>query len=870
MDVTDARCFNTTDGEASVSVIGSLGPFTYKWSNSETSSTIKNLSPATYYVTITDVTGCTLTDTAVVNKPTPIDLELKPSAAKCSNSTTENIVATVSGGNGNFLLKWSNNEFGLNINGLKPGSYSVTATDNKGCMLSETAVINAPPALKIDKVNATDIKCFGQNNGTAAVLASGGTGNFAYLWNDSNGQLNDIANDLSAGKYTVTVTDANNCTISEEVEVKEPAQMTNIFKALKPKCNNGVDGEINSNANGGIKPYEYEWENLLAKTPAIQNINAGFYSLTVTDANKCKIIDTMTLANSPKLILALSQVEKSCAGLKNSVAVIDVKGGVTPYKYVWNDKNNSVSKQISNLPKGNYTVTVTDANKCIVSESLDVTEYDSITANIITKKPTCYGGKDGQVAISIIKGGAGAGDLTQYTYYWDSKPFQDTPVASNLGGGQNYSVIISDKGGCKNTTKVFLPQPKKIEITPKITNVKCFEEKTGAIELTANGENPNFTFAWSQDQNKNDNKATDLIAGNYSATATDDLGCTAKIDLELKEAKKLVLDNKTIKNNKCFGDEIGEITVNALGGTPNYKYIWSNKNTANKITALKAGTYTLTITDANACTVEEKLTVTQPNELEFDIKIKEPTCYGGKDGNILFNANGGTKPYLFSSNGSNFNGKNQLVGLRAGVFDLIIKDQNGCIANEEVGLDEPEKFEIFASNDTAIYYGTPIKFGVKSFNNQGKVRIEWTSPASEAISCINCDSTIVSAKISMSIFVKAIDEKGCSASEAVNIEIVRTKDVFIPTAFSPNYDGQNDKIIVHGRAGTKVLWFRVFDRWGELLYENKDFPINCMMCGWDGTFKGSLMPSGVYVWMAEVEAINGEKNIIKGNTTLLR
>jgi gliding motility-associated-like protein len=868
---TNISCFNKNDGEISITIVGNNN-LTYKWDDpaKQFTSTAANLSPGTYNVTLTDISGCTLVKTADVNKVDSISLNLTPTTAKCFNSTSESILANISGGNGNFLLKWSNGEFGNSITKLSPGSYSVVATDDKGCSVTKFASISSPSALKFSILQTVDSKCFGDNKGEANVSVVGGAGNISYKWNDPNGQISKKITNLSAGKYKVVATDVNGCSIDSTLTVKEPTKIENILTVKNPKCNKGVDAEINTKATGGTGTFTYNWENLLAKTPAIQNINAGFYQVSITDSNKCVLVDTVTLINPAKLILKLDQIEKSCAGLSNGAAVIDVIGGVPNYKYQWDDKNLSTTKSINKIAKGVYNVTVEDANKCIVSDAITITEFDSIVANVITVKPTCFGDKNGQIAVNFIKGGAGNGDLTKYDYKWNTTPFQSTVAASNLLGGKNYEVKITDNTGCNTIAKIFLPQPKEVTITQTVKDAKCFESTDGEIKVEGKSDNTTFAYAWSHDSNIIDDTAPKLIAGIYTVTATDDKGCFTKKDIIVKEPTALEIDSKTVKNNRCFGEEKGEITLLVKGGTPSYTYKWSNGEKLNKLTNLKATALSVTITDKNGCALEQKANIGQPAELGMQLTNSDVTCFGGKNGKINITGSGGSKPYLYSQNGSVYNGKNLLVGLAAGSYQIFLKDQNGCITNEEIGLEEPEIFSVKSTPDTAIYYGKTLTLGATSIGNQGKVNFIWTSPSSEAINCTKCDDPIITPKTSMTIFLKAIDEKGCSATGSTNIQIIRSKDVFVPTGFTPNFDDENDKLVIHGREGTKVLYFRVFDRWGELMFENTNFDINCTMCGWDGTFRGALMPSGVYAWMTQVQSINGEINIIKGNTTLIR
>jgi gliding motility-associated-like protein len=871
VQVNNTKCSNTNDGEITVAIVGG-GTATYLWSdpNKQKTATAKNLAAGKYTVTITDPSGCTLIKDGEVKNALAIDLVLTPTTAKCFNSTTEKITANATGGNGGFIYTWNTSVTNAVLDNISPGTYTVTVTDSKGCTVEEKATIISPSAIKFSNQKTVDVKCFGNSNGEASINATGGTGTFSYKWNDPNAQISSKAINLAAGIFEVSATDANGCVLSKSIEIKTPAQIQNTLTVKLPKCNNGVDGEISTSATGGVTPYTYAWENLLAKTSAIQNINAGFYTISITDKNKCQIVDTVTLINPPKLNLTLSQVEKSCAGLSNSATVVEVKGGTAPFTYLWNDKNKTTDKLLSKIAKGTYTVEVTDGNKCKTSGQISVTEHDSIIANLVFVKPTCFEKIDGQIGISILKGGSGNGDLSKYNYAWNTSPPQSTPQIINLKGGKTYQVSISDNVGCKGIASALLPQPVAISITPTINQVKCFDGKDGEITVLAKGENPNFTYTWSHDFTNTTNVATNLISGDYIINVKDDKACEASLNIIMTEPEALTLASKTVKNNPCFGEEKGEIKVSANGGVGGYQYLWSNGLKVDKISNLKAGNYTISVSDKNKCLVSEEIKVKQPDELGFEVDTKMVTCFGGKDGKITFLPKGGTQPFLFSRDGATYNGKQQLVGLVAGTYTLYIKDRNGCISTEDLAVDEPDKFTIVPTSDTSLYYGKSVVLTATPNNNQGKVTVDWTAISKEALSCNRCDSTVLTAKTSMSVFVKATDTKGCIATGTTNIEIIRSKDVFVPSGFSPNFDNNNDKLVIHGREGTKVLWFRVYDRWGEQVFENTNFEINCMMCGWDGSYRGSAMPSGVYVWTAEVESINGEHNILKGNVTVIR
>jgi gliding motility-associated-like protein len=870
LKVNNVQCSGLKNGSIDV-ILTSPNGVSYLWSDAkaQTTSTAANLEPGTYTVTITEKgSGCVVTLTEEVKDLNPIDLQVGGSTAKCFDSNQEVAYATVTGGNGGFLLKWSNGIFGDTIKALQPGIYTVVATDTKGCSQTKSVTINAPSALKFAIEKVTNVKCFGDNTGSIEVLVNGGTGAITYQWDDLSLQKTPTISNLLNGQYTVVATDANGCTVSKALEVKSPEKLTNTLTVKTPKCNNGVDGEIATDAQGGVKPYTYEWENLLATTPKIQNINSGFYKVIIKDKNNCVVEDTVTLINPPKLVLDLQQLSKGCAGLNNSAAVINVKGGIAPFEYLWSDKNKTKTATIQNIGKGTYTVTVTDFNKCVVSATQNITEQDSITATVSFKKATCANTSDGEAAVTTVVGGGGNGNINQYTFSWSNGDV--TPTIVGLESGKTYTVKISDNVGCASEKKIFIPVTKAITINVKTVPVKCFDGNNGEISIAANSENGNLTYEWLHDSAVKDSFINNAIAGDYVVKVIDDKGCEAEKDITLTEPEALVFANVNIKNVRCFGENQGSITLGASGGTPKYNYTWFNGSKQTSLSDLKIGKYQVTLSDANGCAIKDTFEVKQPAPLTMSVDIKDVSCFGAKDGAIKIIPSGGTLPYTFSNTNSSYNTKSQYINQKSGVYTLFVKDKNGCVINDDVEIKQPEKFSIIANNDTSLYFGSTTKLFVLPVNNQGQVKIEWTAPSKDAISCSSCDTTIAKMTNTMTVFVKATDEEGCVATEAVALQPIRNKDVFVPTGFTPNFDGENDKIIIHGREGTKVLWFKVYDRWGEQLFENYNFEINCMMCGWDGSFRGVLMPMGVYTWAAEVESINGERNILKGNTTLLR
>ncbi len=721
--------------------------------------------------------------------------------------------------------------------------------------------------LDVDSITTTPVDCFGNNTGTASIFVSGGTGNYSYLWTDTLRQIEQTAIFLEAGTYRVTVRDENNCIAVRDIEVRQPEAIAINTAVTDALCVGDANGKIVANITGGVGPYKYDWSNNQTSKDAV-NLTAGQYTLNVTDGNGCqsKVTATVNEPDAP-VSLTLTQTFQGCFGTRSNEVTATPAGGIgSGYTYRWN--NGQTTAVVGNLDSVIYTVTVADANGCEASESIKLQDLAPITVNMIQSLPTCNGYTDGALGVNIVTGGAGQNE-NDYTFRWSNG--QTGNAIKNLAGGVTYTVTVTDIQGCTSISARLLEEPPKISFEIKVTEPLCFGDDNGTATITdLKGQGNTFTFRWDQNaKNQITQTATNLVAGNYTVTITDAKGCTNTGVAAVRQPSKIetLFD---VVDNKCFGEDKGSVVANVKGGTPGYTYTWNNGVTVAKLSDLPAGNYTLTITDANNCIHTTQAVVNQPNQLTAEFKVTDPTCFGDRDGNIKVTPLGGTAPYQYSLDNKNFTSTSTFIALKANDYKIYVKDANGCTFLDRVAVNEPPKFLVDAGDDSyVILLGDSLQLTANSINGQGFVSYVWSAPYGNTLSCTECETTTASPQDMIIYELYGIDEKGCEATDKLTIVVQKIREVAVPTGFTPNSDGSNDLLRVHGLDGTKVRVFRVYDRWGELLYEFGDFMVNDE-AGWDGTFRGEPMGTGVYIWYLEVEYLDGMTESLHGQTTLIR
>ncbi|NDB81050.1 hypothetical protein EB155_14415, partial [archaeon] len=344
---------------------------------------------------------------------------------------------------------------------------------------------------------------------------------------------------------TVTVTDANNCTATNSIVITEPTVLNAAnITSTNVSCLGGANGTATVTPSGGTSPYTYSWTTAPAQTVATATgLTAGSYNVTVTDANNCTTTGSVTITEPAVAIsLAASAVDASCLnGTDGSVTVI-ASGGTTPYSYSWNTTPPQLSQTVNSLGAGTYTVTVTDANNCSTTAQAVVNEpTTSITITVSgTTDASCFGNGDGGATVSA------SGGTAPYTYSWATNPVKTTATVSGLAAG-NYSVTATDNNGCSSTQGVTIGQPAVLTVpTPAKTNVSCFGGGDGTATVSPTGGTAPYTYAWSNGQNTA--TATGLSAGTYTVTVTDANNCTATNSIVITEPTVLNAANITSTN----------------------------------------------------------------------------------------------------------------------------------------------------------------------------------------------------------------------------------------------------------------------------------------------------------------------------------
>lgn len=648
-------CSGGNNGSVSVTLTGGTPTYNYQWSNGTTAATATNLTPGNYTVTITDAGSCSVTASATVAQPAILSLSATATGVSCFGGNNGSATATATGGTPNYSYAWSNGGSAASAANLPVGNYAITVTDSKGCSATFGGSISQPSAISAS-VSTTSSAC-GQSNGTAAVTATGGTGNLSYVWN--TGATTASISNAAAGNYTVTITDNNNCTATATAIVNSTGGVTATTSATNVNCNGGSTGSVSTNISTGVQPYSYLWSTG-AQTASISNIPAGTYTVTITDGTGCASILNVAVTQ-PAALNATTGVTNSLCGSANGAVALTVTGGTGSYSYSWN--TGAVSSSVSNLPAGTYTATVTDANNCITTVSATVNNNGGLPVTGIASNVSCNGGTNGSATISV------SGGTTPYTYSWSTGA--NTAAINGLTAG-GYAVTVTDASGCAATASVTVAQPGQLTPAVTATNTLC-GTANGSVSATVTGGTGNYNYLWSNGSNAA--TLSNVAAGSYTVTITDGNNCTATA-LGIVNAAGNLNVTTTLQDVACNGGNNGSAGVTVITGTAPYSYVWSNGAQTATANNLTAGTYLVTVTDNSGCQRIETFVIAQPAPLAVTVNTTNTSCGSTNNGVAFATISGGTPGYSYNwSTGST---ATTVTSLSAGNYSLTISDVNQC------------------------------------------------------------------------------------------------------------------------------------------------------------------------------------------------
>jgi len=709
---TSVNCPGGSDATATATLSGTTPGFTYTylWSTGASGTlSVSGLSAGVHTLTVTEQqTGYQFFDFIVIQEPLPISLDANLTDVPCFGQSAGSIDLSVSGGTAPYSYNWTN---AANISvgtsqdlaGLGPGTYTVVVTDNQGCSNTRTYAINEPSAPLGVQVIQDDVSCFLGSDGSMSATVFGGTAPYQYSWNSGLFITPQIDN-LAAGSYSLTVTDANGCTNTQPLTLNEPGAILLSGNANDALCADSASGFIDLNVSGGVGGYQYQWTNsqfTLGNTQDLAGIGADTYFVTVTDANGCSEQTNFVVGEPAAIQITPTLTPVACAGESSGAIDLTVAGGTLPYTYAWTDANGLLpftTEDISSIPAGFYTAIVSDLNGCTITETVQITEPASpLVLDGEATAVACFGAQTG--SIDLIP----SGGTPPYQYAWSNTFTVQDPMGLAAG---NYSVQVTDDNGCMETTAFVVDQPSApVSITSQITPVSCFGFTDGGINLSTSGGTAPYTYTWAN-QNFNLSLSTEDIfnvqASLYYLQVTDTNGCVLRDTLEVPSPPELIVE-LTGTDVLCFGEATGAIDLLATGGTPTYTYTWTNGALSEDLGQLAAGEYGVIVRDGNLCETPASITISQPEApLSATSDIKTVTCPGGFDGAISLETAGGTTPYQFLWSAGI--AENEIEGVPTGAYGILITDGNGCMLTDTFEVDEPDAFS-FAPVVTPVSCG---------------------------------------------------------------------------------------------------------------------------------------------------------------------
>lgn len=768
---------------------------------------------------------------------------------------------------------------------LIPGTYTVFASDNNfGCFEIAEFTVPETPQLVLSELSLTQPSCILPNGGSISVIATGGTGGplgYQYIWN--GGFTGPTRSNVGPGDYFVTVTDVNGCQDSLTFTLNSPPP-ADIASTMVTPIVCGDDGCLEVVAPSGAS---YAWVNLttgatLADTTAkVCGLAPGSYSVTVTDIAGCQDSTTLMLAppaNPPLSIVDTVLTNPSCFGYTDGQISINVQGGNIPIaSFVWS--NNQMGSVLQDAPAGTYTLTITDALGCTLVESYTLDEPPGISVTFTDiQKARCNNTCDGQ-AIVEAQYNTNPPTAGTFSFVWDN----GFAGANNttLCPGWN-KVITTDPNFCFREDSIFITGAPMITAALSTLPVDCNGESTGsrATAIGGGGNGAPFSYSWSNGQMTP--TIGNIPAGPYSVTISDNQNCTEVFSVTVTEPDPIVVQQDPLAtvNIECFGDEDGALGVVASGGNPGpYSFVWQDAsgnvigNTA-AVTDLKAGTYTVLVTDIKGCPGQITLTLTNPAPVLGSYEPWEPLlCNGDLTRLIIQSISGGSGgPYQYSLDFGPKLSADFPIDLNGGTHFITYFDGRDCSFTDTIFVFEPDPFVVtFDPNVLELELGDSLRLNPIITGSTADMFV-W-SPVDGLLNPNSLTPTVYTFT-NTTYTLSVQDANGCTATGSVRLEIDPNRNVYFPNAFIPNNPkGLNTHFNVYTGLGVEqVNFMQVYDRWGTLVYERRNFlPNNDVFNeGWDGRYRGKYVNPDVFVYIAEIKFLDGRTLVYRGDVTVVR
>ncbi|MBK8328529.1 MAG: gliding motility-associated C-terminal domain-containing protein [Bacteroidetes bacterium] len=874
-------CNGGNNGNITVTTTGGTGTINYTLQpNNITNITgvFNNLLAGVYTVFIVDANGCGLNTVVTITEPAPLQFaNIVANGALCNGAQNGTIDVTTTGGTG--AITYTINPFAnfvppATFNNLTGNTtYTITATDANGCSITTAVFVFQPPALTIDSAFFSNITCFNANDGSINIYVSGGTGVLNYNLAPLNiNNLTGAFTGLAPNVYTVTVTDANNCTLSTTFNITQPLPITLVsIAATNVSCNNAQNATISIACTGGtgILNYNLQPTNTNNTTGLFTNLGGGTYTITVTDANNCTYTTSIAVVNPPILSFGTFIVtDISCFGNNDGIINATAIGGTGTLVYTLQPGNviNGTGLFTALLP-GTYTVSVSDANLCSTSSVAVIVEPLPLTATLdSTQNVICHGGNNGFIIISAN------GGITPYTF-----TLNPTGVINNTGDFQNvfagtYTVVVTDANGCTTeVSNIIITEPPAIVFTTlSHVDVICYGDSTGSITVQASGGTGNIVYSIAPALGTQSPLGffAYLPSLVYTVSATDANNCTLTTLVDVKQNNQILITEVTYREPICYGDANGMINFIGVGGVPPLTYHLDNSTgqSTGYFNNIIGGYHLLTITDSMGCRRDSLFLLPQPEPVHAgSLTITSESCKGAKDGKIVIVGAGGRGGYTYYIRpGLHVNKNGLFYGFEEGVYTITIKDTSLCEWDTIINVPPPTNpLNLFITKQDLGCYGT---------GDEGWAQANVSGGASPYTYQWSTTPTQVTDRATNLFFgyyfIEVIDANGCKISDTVYIEPGPCCDeVFIPNAFTPNGDGNNDVFRVTTATGVELLQFDVYDRWGVRVWGTTDF-----RTGWDGTYTtGRDANVNTFYYIFRYRCMkDGQNYIKKGDINLIR